>query len=88
MCVCLHIMVRLMCYTCDILLGCVIYVIQGGVPGELFLEGSSPSPLFELQVFLVFAEALAYYVLPTHDIIVLCAVIYSVLRYVYCVVRN
>ena len=60
MCVCLHIMVRLMCYTCDILLGCVIYVIQGGVPGELFLEGSSPSPLFELQVFLVFVEALAY----------------------------
>ena len=71
-----------------ILFGCVISVIHGGMPGELFLEGSSPSPLFELQVFLVFAEALAYYVLPTHDIIVLCTVIYSVLRYVYCVIRN
>ena len=65
-------MVRLMCYACDILYVCY-YVNNGGVLGELFLEGSSPSPLFELQVFLVFVEALAYYVLPTHDIIVLCA---------------
>jgi hypothetical protein len=59
-------------------------VIQGGVPGELFLEDSSPSPLFELQVFLVFAEALSYYVLPTYDIYVLCAVI--VVCYVMCIV--
>ena len=59
MCVCLYLMVRLMCYACDILYVCY-YVNYGGVPGELFLEGSSPSPLFELQVFLVFVEALAY----------------------------
>ena len=66
-----------------ILFGCVISVIHGGMPGELFLEGSSPSPLFELQVFLVFAEALSYYILPTVFTYLLCTMLCDVLCSVY-----